>query len=289
SLILAPVGGPITAGAIKLGAVGLRAAAPALRTTKTITTTTTKAAKTGARACSFTGATFVLMADGSKKPIQDIEVADKVVATDPETGEQAAKEVTRVFVHDDTVVDLVVDGEVISTTEDHPFWSATDQRFERADELVAGEEVLAADCRVVAVSGLELGTVRMALAYNLSVDGIHTYHVGNAQVLVHNTCSLPNAADAAGVGESRTYIDLTKGGSIRNVGTDAMHTEFADTLRNSGWTSRVSKDGAVQIFERDGARYVLREKAGSYSGWSADFTPAGSSDVTLKIRLGYQP
>jgi hypothetical protein len=87
--------------------------------------------------------------------------------------------------------------------------------------------------------------------------------------------------------ESSTYIDVTLGGSIRNIATSVTETEFADTLDANGWTSSISKDGAVQIFEKDGAKYVLREYAGSYSGWSADFTPSGSSDVTLKLRLGY--
>ena len=94
---------------------------------------------------------------------------------------------------------------------------------------------------------------------------------------------------AEGIGDSRTYVDLTKGGSIRNVGTNATPSEFADSLTATGWTSRASTDGAVQIFERDGAKYVLRDRASSYGGWSADFTPAGAPKPTLKIRLGYMP
>lgn len=31
--------------------------------------------------------------------------------------------------HKDTLTDLVVDGEIVTTTEDCPFWSETDQRF----------------------------------------------------------------------------------------------------------------------------------------------------------------
>lgn len=150
----------------------------------------TRAANTAARACSFAGATTVLMADGTRKAIEDVKVGDKVIATDPETGEQVAKTVEHVFVHDDTVIDLIVDGQVITTTEDHPFWSVTDQRFERADELSRGEKVLSADGRVITVSGLELGTTREALAYNLSIEGIHTYHVGESEILVHNTCPI---------------------------------------------------------------------------------------------------
>jgi len=147
-------------------------------------------AETMAKMCSFGAATVVLMADGSKKLIKDISVGDKILATDPETGEQAAKTVEHVWIHNDTVLDLVVDGEVITTTEDHPFWSVTDRRFERADELAAGEKVLGADGREITVSGLKVGTAHDARAYNLTVDGIHTYHVGQAEILVHNDCGL---------------------------------------------------------------------------------------------------
>lgn len=105
----------------------------------------------------------------------------------------------------------------------------------------------------------------------------------------HGCCVAANTARAESiVAESRTYVDLTRGGSIRNVGTNATHTEFAETLTQSGWASRVSSDGAVRIFEQHGARYVLRQQAGSYSGWSADFTPAGSAGTTLKLRLGFE-
>ncbi|MGP8150103.1 MAG: hypothetical protein ACLPXU_05385 [Acidimicrobiales bacterium] len=88
-------------------------------------------------------------------------------------------------------------------------------------------------------------------------------------------------------GESSTYVDLTRGGSIQNIGTSVTETEFADTLKSNGWTSRPSQDGKVETFEKDGAKYVLREFADSYRGWTADYTPEGSDRFTLKIRLGY--
>ncbi|MFV0458757.1 MAG: hypothetical protein ACK5MT_08345, partial [Actinomycetales bacterium] len=43
---------------------------------------------------------------GTKKPIDQIKVGDKVLATDPETGEQKPKKVEHVFVHDDWLTDL---------------------------------------------------------------------------------------------------------------------------------------------------------------------------------------
>jgi len=141
-------------------------------------------------ACSFSGSTLVLMADGSRKPIEDVEVGDRVLATDPETGETAARDVTHLWVHQDTVVDLIVDGDVITATEDHPFWNDTDQKWQRADQLDEGDLVRSADGQLLRVDGLEEPTARSATAYNLTVDDIHTYYVGagDGSVLVHNTC-----------------------------------------------------------------------------------------------------
>ena len=88
-----------------------------------------------ARGCllSFSADTHVLLADGTTKPISEIKVGDNVLATDPETGETAPQEVTAVWVHDDTLVDLeVANGAVITTTEDHPFWNATDHQWQQA-------------------------------------------------------------------------------------------------------------------------------------------------------------
>ena len=148
--------------------------------------------RTAARTClrSFAGTTLVLMADGTKKPIKDIKVGDEVVATDPETGERVTRKVTYLWVHDDELADLVLaDGSVLTTTTDHLFWSVTDQRFEQADQLTAGEVVLGDSGRQITVIGFRPGTESSGLAYNLEIAGVHTYHVGPEAILVHNECS----------------------------------------------------------------------------------------------------
>lgn len=105
------------------------------------------------------------------------------------------------------------DGTVLGTTEDHPFWSVTDGRFERSDELAAGEKVLTADGRVLAVDGLDIRTARTGLAYNLAVEGIHTYHVGDDAILVHNTCPVFGLDDAFASGQLPS-----KGGVLSRAG-----------------------------------------------------------------------
>ncbi len=172
------------------------------------------------------------MADGTKKPIEDIDVGDLVIATDPETGEQAAKAVEHVFVHDDTVIDLIVDGEVITTTEDHPFWSVTDQRFERADHLATGEQVLRANGTTATITELDT-TTRHALAYNLSIEHIHTYHVGNNEILVHNMCSIAGEG-AAQAGPPRDALGRFTSGaggeSSATVTGRSAHVNYSNTL-----------------------------------------------------------
>ncbi len=216
--------------------------------------------KSAAMSCSFVGSTTVLMADGTHKPIKDVGVGDKVVATDPETGEQVAKRIEQVFVHHDTVLDLVIDGEVIATTEDHPFWSVTDQRFERADNLGPGERVLAADGRVLDVMGLALKSTRQALAYNLSVEGIHTYHVGDNEILVHNVC-----------GETtRRY------GSLNAARTDA---------RKSAGLGDDSVDFVQQIGPFKG-RVTGRQSQDGLRGWRIDWDEKKGFHVNWWDRTG---
>ncbi|WP_084125978.1 RHS repeat-associated core domain-containing protein [Demequina sp. NBRC 110054] len=89
--------------------------------------------------------------------------------------------------------------------------------------------------------------------------------------------------------ESYTYVDMTLGRSIRNVGTNATYTEVAETLSRTGWSSWSAKNGTVQIFEKDGAKFVLREPNSSgYPGWTLDYTPQGAAEKVIEIRLGYE-
>jgi RHS repeat-associated protein len=143
-----------------------------------------------ARGCSsFSADTHVLMADGTTKPIQDLEPGDVVLATDPETGEQGPREVTHVWVHQDQLLDLeLANGDTITTTEDHPFWNHTDQQWQQAQQLDPGDLLHTSTGASTAVSGINWNSSRRGAAYNLTINDIHTYYVlvGSTSVLVHN-------------------------------------------------------------------------------------------------------
>ncbi|WP_130345884.1 RHS repeat-associated core domain-containing protein [Herbihabitans rhizosphaerae] len=140
--------------------------------------------------CSFSEDTHVLMADGTTKPIKDIKPGDQVLAADPETGEQGPRTVTHTWMHDDTLYMLDTSVGIVVSTEDHPYWNATDRRWQRADQLTPGDALRAPDGKPVRVKGVRAGTTRLGTAYNLTVDELRTYHVlvGDIPILVHNTC-----------------------------------------------------------------------------------------------------
>lgn len=70
----------------------------------------------------FVAGTLVTTEDGSK-PIEEIQVGDKVLSEDETTGEVAVKTVTETYVNEtDELVHIGVNGETISATPTHPFY-----------------------------------------------------------------------------------------------------------------------------------------------------------------------
>ena len=174
--------------------------------------------RTAAESCSinsFTAGTPVLMADGTQKPIEDVEVGDEVLATDPQTGESGAREVAELIRHggEHTMVDVTLDdGTVIEATDEHPFWSANRGEFVFAIDLEVGDLVLGADGDLLTVTAAAV-YVEDLTAYNLAIEGIHTYYAGETPVLVHNTCGPVNLASE----RRTTHIldgDATGGGHM---------------------------------------------------------------------------
>lgn len=142
---------------------------------------------------SFTLSTPVLMADGSQRPIGDVDVGDLVLATDPGTGVTRAEPVTDIIVGDgvkdlvDITVDTNGDGAAggVTATGGHPFYvdsrGWTDAAELRPDDIL---RTPAGQARVTSVwHRQESTTVR-----NLTIGWLHTYYVGvdGDSVLTHN-------------------------------------------------------------------------------------------------------
>ncbi|GAA1380935.1 LamG-like jellyroll fold domain-containing protein [Catellatospora chokoriensis] len=149
----------------------------------------------GAKSChSFDPATPVRMADGSTRPIKDVNVGDKVAATDPITGETAARPVTMLHRnHDKDLTDVTVRNKetgkltTLHTTQHHPFWNKTKGEWTDAKDLTAGTELQVLGAGEVVVEAVKSWDGEKEMR-DLTVAEIHTYYVlaGDQPVLVHN-------------------------------------------------------------------------------------------------------
>jgi hypothetical protein len=138
--------------------------------------------------CSFTADTLVFTEDGARS-ISEVREGEYILAYNEETGETDYYPVLAVWAHEDEdILYLTIDGEVIITTVDHPFY--TDDR-----EWVAAGDLSVSD-KIVSVDG-SLGTVQdvasdtdLLLMYNFTVGEAHTYFIGESGWLVHNDCPM---------------------------------------------------------------------------------------------------
>ncbi len=130
------------------------------------------------------------MADGQDKPIDQVKVGDEVLATDPDTGKTQARPVVALIRHtgQETMVDATLDdGSTLTVTDHHPIWDATTHTFTDAIDLHPGDHVLTATRHLATITTLRTYQ-RTLTAYNLQIDGIHTYYAGTTPILVHNSC-----------------------------------------------------------------------------------------------------
>ncbi|MEU9348392.1 RHS repeat-associated core domain-containing protein [Streptomyces sp. NPDC048278] len=153
---------------------------------------------------SFTGDTPVLMADGTHKPIRDLGIGDRVIATDPATGESGPRTVTALIQGsgDKQLVDVTLDTDgptgsktsTVTATDGHPFWVPRLHQWVDAGDLQAGQWLQTSSGTWVQITAIRRHTEQTTV-YNLTVDGLHTYYVlaGTTPLLVHN-CGVDPAA-----------------------------------------------------------------------------------------------
>jgi len=134
----------------------------------------------------FVAGTMILTVAGLVA-IENIKAGDKVIATNPETFEVAEKTVLETYVRETTeLLHLTINGEVIKTTFEHPFY-VKDVGFVEAGKLQIGDKLVDSRGNVLVVEEKKLETTDEPVkVYNFHVDDFYTYHVGNNGILVHN-------------------------------------------------------------------------------------------------------
>ncbi|MEU6395842.1 polymorphic toxin-type HINT domain-containing protein [Streptomyces cinnamoneus] len=139
------------------------------------------------------------MADGTSKAIEDVRVGDKVLATDPQTGETAPKTVTATIItpDDKEFTDLTLSDDAnprgppatLTSTAHHPHWNETRRQWLDAGEFTPTPEFDAS----VSAGGRYIwsvdvaGTLRMAPArpgikHPILTEGSPVVGAGEAQI-----------------------------------------------------------------------------------------------------------
>ena len=164
-------------------------------------------------------------------PIEDIVIGDFVWATNPKTGERELKVVTHLIQGDKEYELFIIsfdNGEVITTTGDHPFY--VNGEWVNAKDLKSGNEALViVENKPVRINNAEI-VVRAEKVFNLTVEEFHTFHVGDAGYLVHNTnifCT-PNV--------TAFFPKIKFRGLVQNRGLkDLTHNEIFNAFAKTGY------------------------------------------------------
>ncbi|MEY9211582.1 polymorphic toxin-type HINT domain-containing protein [Thermobifida halotolerans] len=151
------------------------------------------------------------MADGTSKPIEKVKTGDKVLATDPETGEQGPRTVLATIVGAGAkdLVEITVDpatersadddsdrettpeptavGDVIIATDGHPFWAPELGQWVDAIDLTPGMWLQTSAGTWVQITSIR-AWAQATTVHNLTVQGVHTYYAyaNTTSLLTHN-------------------------------------------------------------------------------------------------------
>jgi RHS repeat-associated protein len=229
---------------------------------------------------SFTEDTPVLMADGTYKDIEDIKVGDKVLATDPETGESGPRQVTALINGSGKkqLVDITIvsdDGKPgsFTATTGHPIWLPGEGEWADAGTLKAGQWVQTdsgAKAKITKVRHHADTTT----VYNLTVDDLHTYYAvaGATSVLVHN-CGF---ADPSFLKPTHAIGGKASSRAVKALADDIKANRF-------DW----NRSPISVVTDKDGMKYVVdghhRLAAAKLDPLSR---PVGFQDVTNQLNNG---
>lgn len=228
-----------------------------------------------AKAC-FAPGTPVAVA-GGYKPIEELQSGDEVWAYNEDTGETALKPVLNVFEREaDTLVALTIDGEVIHTTPEHPFFA--DGSWKAAGLLQRGDTIQLRNGKAAVVQNVCYkfdealaqaygdDTINSELfspltkVFNLEVEDWHTYFVGNNEALVHNTVCVKELLERIVYGILKGEKVMLKGFRYESITYIKRGREELDRLRKAFNTSE--RKNFLSALGKDSEKVNVLKKAG---------------------------
>ncbi|MGV9561994.1 RICIN domain-containing protein [Streptomyces sp. NPDC003480] len=217
-------------------------------------------ARTACQVNSFPGTTDVILADGSRKAIRDVEPGDMLLAADAGTGRALGEPVTRTFRHttDDLLDITLTDGGSLTTTPGHRFF-VTGRGWTLASDLRHGDGLRSPDQTIHTVATLpERHAETPRTVYDLTVSGLHTFYAvaGATPVLVHNCNDL--------------IVDEHEFSGLAHV-----LDEHVDPTKDDAFALAESKKAPNGVFAdvqtaQQVVDYAIADKAGEIAKWLRD-------------------
>ena len=151
-------------------------------------------------------------------PIEQIKVGDIVFAYNLDTGLCEKNVVTETFSKQtDTLFRLSIEGEIITTTENHPFYCTDLNDWVAAASLNTGNHVLLMDGTSATIASSEPVSCDDPVGvYNFTVANNHNYFVSSRGILVHNRCQeVAREANSAVRNAWKNEVEAVKNGSSK--------------------------------------------------------------------------
>jgi RHS repeat-associated protein len=253
--------------------------------------------------CSFVSGTLVVLADGSTKPIDQVQNGDVVLTTNPETGQVERHRVVGTDVHGDepqrteATVESHGDSGSIVATDWHPFWVDELHMWVPIGDLVPGEHLHSPDGRVSVVTAVR-HFAQATPVYDLTVDEVHDFYVaaGSAQVLVHN-CGGASADElhAAATGSAKGQLtpagralqkhgDPSPGNIAKRGQAHVDRYDFGKVTNSE--RSEIADEMIQEILTDPRATDTLRSATAHYGGVTRDIRIPGGWGARWSMRDG---
>ena len=181
------------------------------------------------------------------------------------------KEVEWLFQRDvEETYNITVGDELITTTEEHPFW-IVGKGWVEAQHLVAGNVLTTSDGKELAIEKIEVKQEH-ATVYNFKVRDFHTYFVSNLGIWTLNKCGVistgsfvlkdgmkmktDNVLTAAEEFLEKGYKDMGSGRYVSADGTRVVRMGDSDILGKHGGGSHMNFETLVPNPNKPGKKMV---------------------------------